>query len=224
MTPRLGIVMDPIGAISVKKDSSFAMLLAAQARGWEVSYMELGDLYLRDGSAHAHMRALTVRDDPADWYTLGPGRDRALSELDVILMRKDPPFDMEYIYATYLLERAEESVDRDHRLAGRLRRGQLPIEGTLDLHGMTQAEARRDLTEFVADGRRKGARCLLVVTGKGSRSGTDDWGRPSPGVLREAVPRWLNLSPLRDSVLAFAAARPQHGGDGAFYLLLKRQR
>lgn len=104
---RLGIVMDPISAINIKKDSSFAMLQAAQARGWDLEYMELPDLWLRDGEPHAHMRALQVREDPSDWYRLDAGRVCPLSGLDVLLMRKDPPYDMEYVYATYLLEQAE---------------------------------------------------------------------------------------------------------------------
>lgn len=108
MPIRLGIVMDPIGSINVKKDSSFAMLLAAQARGWRLFYMELGDLWLRDGEGYGHAKPLAVHDDPNDWFTfLEEGTGIALRALDVLLMRKDPPFDMEYVYATYLLERAE---------------------------------------------------------------------------------------------------------------------
>lgn len=109
MTVKLGVVMDPISEITVKKDSTLAMLLAAQARGWPLEYMELKDLYLRDGICHGRMRALAVRDDLQDWFDLGEAETRPLSELDVVLMRKDPPFDMEYIYATYLLERAEQT-------------------------------------------------------------------------------------------------------------------
>lgn len=106
---KLGIVMDPIGAINVKKDSSLAMLLAAQARSWAIHYMEVGDLFLRDGVPHAKVRALSVRDDANDWFEMGDPWSMPLSELDVILMRKDPPFDMEFIYTTYLLERAEQA-------------------------------------------------------------------------------------------------------------------
>ena len=104
---RLGVVMDPIGSINIKKDSTFAMLLEAQARGWEIHYMELGDLFLRDGAACARRRPLKVFEDPSRWFEFGPEATSVLSELDVILMRKDPPFDMEYVYATYLLEQAE---------------------------------------------------------------------------------------------------------------------
>ncbi|WP_420789401.1 glutathione synthase [Shewanella algae] len=106
---KLGIVMDPIKDINIKKDSSFAMLLAAQSRGYELFYMEMQDLALLQGEAWAKMRLLKVQEDPTDWYQLGEATDTPLKELDVILMRKDPPFDTEYIYATYMLERAEEA-------------------------------------------------------------------------------------------------------------------
>jgi glutathione synthase len=99
--------MDPIGAITYAKDSTLAMLLAAQERGFELVYLEQRDLLLRDGVAEGHMRPLTVRADPADWYTLGPAVTAPLRLLDCLLMRKDPPFDTEYIYSTYILERAE---------------------------------------------------------------------------------------------------------------------
>src|SRR5882672_1789165 len=104
---RLGVVMDPIGAISYAKDSTLAMLLAAQARGFALAYLEQRDLLLRDGVAFGRMRALTVRPDPAGWFTLGEPAIEPLSALGCILMRKDPPFDTEYIYSTYILERAE---------------------------------------------------------------------------------------------------------------------
>ncbi|MBA1193985.1 glutathione synthase [Pseudomonas entomophila] len=107
MSVRLGIVMDPIAGISYKKDSSLAMLLAAQARGWSLFYMEQRDLYLGAGQARAQMRPLTVFADPARWFELGEEQDSPLAELNVILMRKDPPFDMEFVYSTYLLEQAE---------------------------------------------------------------------------------------------------------------------
>lgn len=104
----LGVVMDPIEAIKPVKDSTLAMLLAAQRRDWNLWYMNLDDLRLEKGVALARMRELTVRDDPKDWYSIGDGRDTALTDLDIVLMRKDPPFDMEYIYATYILEIAEK--------------------------------------------------------------------------------------------------------------------
>ncbi|MFP1822587.1 glutathione synthase [Lonsdalea quercina] len=105
---KLGIVMDPIAAINIKKDTSFAMLLEAQRRGWELHYMEMDDLYLNEGEARATTRKLSVEHSYDGWYQFGDAQDIALHELDVVLMRKDPPFDTEFIYATYILERAEE--------------------------------------------------------------------------------------------------------------------
>ncbi|MGY0218539.1 glutathione synthase [Endozoicomonadaceae bacterium StTr2] len=107
MTIRLGIVMDPIAGIHYKKDTSLAMLLAAQKRGWELYYMEQKDLFQRDGKAMGMMSSLSVQLDPESWYTLGEEVSQPLAELDVILMRKDPPFDNEYIYSTYILEQTE---------------------------------------------------------------------------------------------------------------------
>ena len=107
MSVRVGIVMDPIAGISYKKDSSLAMLLAAQDRGWTLFYMEQQDLYLNEGKARARMKPLKVFANPQKWFELDAETDTALSDLDVILMRKDPPFDMEFVYSTYLLEQAE---------------------------------------------------------------------------------------------------------------------
>lgn len=107
MPNRIGVVMDPIATIKTYKDSTFAMLLEAQARGHELQYMELGDLYLEGGRAAARMRPVTVTDDPAGWFELGEPRLRPLAELDAVLMRKDPPFDMEYVQSTYILERGQ---------------------------------------------------------------------------------------------------------------------
>jgi glutathione synthase len=107
MTIKLGIVMDSIANINIVKDSSFAMLLAAQSKGWELYYMELKDLYLEQGVAKASMKVLSVEEDAHHWYELSQGEDQNLSTLDVILMRKDPPFDREFLYATHLLECAE---------------------------------------------------------------------------------------------------------------------
>lgn len=107
MSIKFGMVMDPIDRINIKKDTSFAMLLEAQSRGWELHYMELNDLYMRNGRAYARTRLLEVQRNSERWHRFSAEQDIALDQLDVILMRKDPPFDQEYIYATYLLERAE---------------------------------------------------------------------------------------------------------------------
>ena len=105
---KLGIVMDPIADINIKKDSSFAMLLEAQRRGYELHYMEMADLYLINGEARARTRLLSVEQNYDKWYDFSGEQDIDLASLDVVLMRKDPPFDTEFIYATYILERAEE--------------------------------------------------------------------------------------------------------------------
>jgi glutathione synthase len=107
MPIKLGMVMDSIAHINIKKDTSFAMLLEAQARGWELHYMELNDLFLRNGIAYARTRTLKVQRDAKQWYQFIDEQDIPLHTLQVILMRKDPPFNQEFIYATYLLERAE---------------------------------------------------------------------------------------------------------------------
>jgi glutathione synthase len=104
---RLGVVMDPIGAINYAKDTTLALLLAAQEHGFELAYLEQRDLILRDGVALGRMRPLTVRADPQGWFTLGAAQIAPLDTLDALLMRKDPPFDAEYVYSTYILERAE---------------------------------------------------------------------------------------------------------------------
>ncbi len=104
---KLGIVMDPISQVKVAKDSSMAMMLEAQKRGYEIYYMEMQDLYLDQGQARANTQRVKVFDDSNHWYELYEQQDMALSDLDAILMRKDPPFDTEFIYATYMLERAE---------------------------------------------------------------------------------------------------------------------
>ena len=107
MTIKLGVVMDPIDRVHFKKDSTLAMLWAARDRGWSISYMTCADLYLANGEPFATARDLQVFDSPDHFFDLGAPADIPLSELDVILMRKDPPFDNEFLYATHLLEAAE---------------------------------------------------------------------------------------------------------------------
>jgi len=104
---KLGIVMDPINGINIKKDSSFAMLLAAQTRGWDIQYMEMHDLYINNDIPMANMQRLQLTDDSEQWFTLSDSRSEEMASLDIILMRKDPPFDLEYIYSTYILEHAQ---------------------------------------------------------------------------------------------------------------------
>ena len=103
----IGIIMDHIGGITPAKDSTLAMLLEAQQRGHKLLHFEQSDLYMAAGDGRGRGRRLSVTDTASNWFELGEPEDISLADLDVILMRKDPPFDMEYIYTTYLLEQAE---------------------------------------------------------------------------------------------------------------------
>jgi glutathione synthase len=106
-SPTLGVVMDPIGSIKPYKDTTLLLMLAAQARSWRLAYLELDDLWIRDGRAFGRSRPIEVFDDHHCWFRwAGDPHVVALGELDAILMRKDPPFDLEFVYATYILERA----------------------------------------------------------------------------------------------------------------------
>lgn len=109
MTISIGVVMDSITQINYKKDSTLAMLWAAHARGWQIMYMEQGDLYVHNGEARARMRSLIPHHNAEQWWELGTEEDKPLGSLHAILMRKDPPFDMEFIYTTYILEMAEQA-------------------------------------------------------------------------------------------------------------------
>jgi DNA-nicking Smr family endonuclease len=115
----------------------------------------------------------------------------------------------------------------DARSAERLKRGQLPIEGRLDLHGMTQEAAHAALDTFIRDAYAAGKRAVLIITGKGLRPRAeydDPWRHGAGGVLKSMTPRWLNEAPNRGRVLAFTEAQPRHGGAGALYVLIRRQR
>jgi glutathione synthase len=107
MAIKLGVVMDFIGSINYKKDTTLAMLWEAEKRGWEIFYFEQKDLYLQEGVAHGKSRNLKVFHDENKWYEFGAEKNIPLADLDVILMRKDPPVNYEYIYVTYILEQAE---------------------------------------------------------------------------------------------------------------------
>lgn len=106
---KLGMVMDPIAGINIRKDSSFAMLLSAQARGWPLYYMESDDLFQYGATPMARMRRIEVNDDPAGWYRFTDTIEQPLTALDAILMRKDPPFDVQYLIASFILEQAERA-------------------------------------------------------------------------------------------------------------------
>ncbi len=106
---KIGIVMDPIESITPYKDSSLAMLLEAERRAAEIHYFQQRDLKIAGGTAFGRSQRLRVRDDNEAWFEIGEMKEVELGSLDVILMRKDPPFDMEYVYTTYILDRAREA-------------------------------------------------------------------------------------------------------------------
>lgn len=108
MTIKLGMVMDSIDLINIKKDTSFAMMLEAQARNWEIHYMQIGDLFLQDGKPYAQTQKIHVKRNPTEWYQTLTEQTLSLETLDCIIMRKEPPVDSEYIYATHILEQAEQ--------------------------------------------------------------------------------------------------------------------
>jgi DNA-nicking Smr family endonuclease len=149
-----------------------------------------------------------------------PLRGRAVpSPSNVSINASEPPRTMEG--SSVATEANLDSIERfagiDRANAERLKRGRHPIEARLDLHGMTQAEAHGELVAFVEACCRAGRRCVLVITGRGM-------GPDGPGVLKTLVPRWLEEVGLRQRILAHADAQPRHGGAGALYLLLRRQR
>tara|TARA_R110001599_G_scaffold36268_2_gene113945 strand:+ start:42 stop:716 length:675 start_codon:yes stop_codon:yes gene_type:complete len=124
--------------------------------------------------------------------------------------------------------RRENVPGLDRRSAERLRKGKMEIDGKLDLHGLTRAEAHRRLRSFITAAQIQGKRCVLVITGKGSsKQKTEDAPFMAPektGILREAVPKWLGAPDLRHLVIDIRAAQPKHGGSGALYVLLRRSR
>ena len=109
MSKNVAVLMDPIEYIKVAKDTSLAMMLAAQARGWQLHYIQRRNLFMRDGKPAARAQAVKVFDDTNHWYDAEPEKDVFLDEFDCILMRLDPPFNMDYVYATYFLQRASDA-------------------------------------------------------------------------------------------------------------------
>ena len=185
---RLGVVMDPIERIKPAKDTTLAMLLEAQRRGYQLEYMTQADLWVLEGRFGARLRALAVVDDPERWFQLGPVREADGSELDVILMRKDPPFDMEYIYTTFLLERAEAAgvlvVNKPRAL-----RDVNEKAYTMWFPELTPAtlvtRSMQDMRRFVA---RHGAAVVKPLDGMGGRSiFVLRAGDPNTGVILETL-------------------------------------
>ncbi|HET9034316.1 MAG TPA: glutathione synthase, partial [Dokdonella sp.] len=109
MAHTLAVLMDNIAHIKIAKDTTFALLLEAQRRGYRLQYLSQGDLAIRDGEPWARLADLTVRDDANDWFTLGSGVWTDLREVDIVLERKDPPVDAQFIYDTHVLQLAHDA-------------------------------------------------------------------------------------------------------------------
>ncbi len=120
--------------------------------------------------------------------------------------------------------RALTSPTMDRRNFNRLQKGQMPIDARLDLHGMTVEQAKLRLKSFLLNAHARGDRVILVITGKGLRSGFDEFNRPNRGVIREGLPQWVKDKTLAPMIVQITPAHRQHGGDGAFYLYLRRKR
>jgi DNA-nicking Smr family endonuclease len=143
--------------------------------------------------------------------------------------KKAPPAIRETVLLPKTRAKAVESQGKglDKRTEQRLKRGQMDIEGTIDLHGLTQKQARDELVRTLSRFQKQGKRCILVITGQGRDKqikNEDDWWESKPGLLRKRVPEWLTQKPLADIVLQFHIAKQQDGGLGALYVLLRRIR
>ncbi|MFI4914820.1 MAG: glutathione synthase [Steroidobacterales bacterium] len=167
---RLAVLMDPIDHIKFAKDTTLALLLAAQTRGWSLYYLELPDLRLREGVAEARVRALTVRADPQSWFTLGDPMVERLGDFDVVLMRKDPPFDVEYIYSTYILERAESAGALVVNRPRGLRDMNEKVYTAWFPQCCTATLVTRDMAEMAAFSRAHGTIVCKPLHGMGGRS------------------------------------------------------
>ena len=169
----------------------------------------------RDRAASPARAPETPSEDPGKTKAKSPsrssGRLPAARPVSATAARKPPPPDLDH----------GAIVGLDRRKAERLKRGRVPVEATLDLHGMSQTAAHDALVGFLAVSQTRGRRCVLVITGKGLGKGI---GPEAGGILRRQVPLWLNQPPSRERVLAFDYAQPRHGGMGALYVLLKRPR
>ncbi len=165
----VAVLMDPIRAIKIAKDTTFAMLLEASRRGHALLYMEQGDLALRDGEAWARLRTLTVKEDPAGWFTLGEPVWRPLGEIDIVLARKDPPVDSQFLYDTMVLERAQRAgckVVNDPRSLRDCNEKLFALDFPQCIVPTLVSRDREELKQFVAE---HGEAVLKPLDGMGGR-------------------------------------------------------
>lgn len=143
----------------------------------------------------------------------------------LIIGEISPTVDYAKVYGGNSLEELKiGSTDNiDRRTAEKFKRGEIPIQKTLDLHGYFEKDAYDAVEAFIKNAYLQGLRCVLIITGKGRQKESDDW-YDKRGILKESVPNWLNAPQLRPLILSFSYARPEDGGEGALYILLRRQR
>ncbi|MFN3964713.1 MAG: glutathione synthase [Silanimonas lenta] len=170
MPRQLAVVMDPIGSIKIVKDSTFAMLLEAQRRGWTLQYVLPGSLGLRGGEAGARLAPLSVRDDPAGWFTLGEPVWRPLAAMDRVLMRKDPPVDADYLHDTQVLSAAEAQGARVTNAPAGLRDLNEKLAALLFPDCIPPTLVSREAAEFRAFAAEQGEIVLKPLDGMGGRS------------------------------------------------------
>lgn len=170
MPRQLAVVMDPIGSIKIVKDSTFAMLLEAQRRGWTLQYVLPGSLGLRGGEAGAQLAPLSVRDDPAGWFTLGEPVWRPLAAMDRVLMRKDPPVDADYLHDTQVLSAAEAQGARVTNAPAGLRDLNEKLAALLFPDCIPPTLVSREAAEFRAFAAEQGEIVLKPLDGMGGRS------------------------------------------------------
>ena len=170
MPRQLAVVMDPIGSIKIVKDSTFAMLLEAQRRGWTLQYVLPGSLGLRGGEAGAQLAPLSVRDDPAGWFTLGEPVWRPLAAMDRVLMRKDPPVDADYLHDTQVLSAAEAQGARVTNAPAGLRDLTEKLAALLFPDCIPPTLVSREAAEFRAFAAEQGEIVLKPLDGMGGRS------------------------------------------------------
>lgn len=170
MARELAVLMDPIERIKIKKDTSFALLLEGQRRGWHLNYLVQGGLALRGGEAWGCLAPLRVRDDPADWFTLGPAAWAPLSRLQLVLERKDPPFDDQFLYDTHVLDRAEQAGVMVVNRPGALRDANEKLFALSFPQCIPPTLVARDTTEVRRFAAEQGEVVLKPLDGMGGRS------------------------------------------------------
>ncbi|MGO4702716.1 glutathione synthase [Dyella sp. 2RAB6] len=206
MALSVAVLMDPIRAIKIAKDTTFAMLLEAQRRGHALLYMEQGDLAVRDGRAWARLAPLTVKEDPSGWFSLGEARWQELAEVDVVLLRKDPPVDAQFIYDTMVLsvaQRAGVTVVNDPQALRDCNEKMYALDFPQCMAPTLLSRDKADLRRFVAE---HGEAVLKPLDGMGGR-----------GIFRVRAGD-SNLNSMLETLLSGGL----HGGSQAQFVMAQK--